>query len=477
MKGAVYQHDGTLEVEDYARKIAAGYDIEPFYAVKCNPDLNILKTLSAHGACFDCASLQEMDTILSNGLARGDEIILAHPVKSRRCIEYAIRNGVTSMTLDSVEELRKIASITSEAKLILRIKVTGFVSLVDLNKKFGADETTSKLILHEAVRLGVKIHGISFHIGSGVENCRPLALSLANARKLIDYGRMLGHPIDILDIGGGFMATTSREFFKRRDGFMRADIWGPTCCSFDIIESDRRISTVHEGDWILYPQCGAYSTCLSTNFNGFYPPGILYMSFAQRKALKSMMKDEEKSEAEQKAEEQESLGMSKEKADKLLSSKPTWADFKTTHGRQIARRVAKRCNDVFVKGVDKCQNLMSSVKDKCYETLPWYLMFFVCPKLNAEEACNVLQRRLQSIDACKKYMADARMSNSMEGDMNDVVNLTNILDTELQVNLHMMLVEMPRIENVFQVSQLKMAVSIGTNYVKARGTVAPEALQ
>ncbi|VDO22720.1 unnamed protein product [Haemonchus placei] len=37
--------------------------------------------------------------------------------------------------------------------------------------------------------------------------------------------------------------------------------------------------------------------------------------------------------------------------------------------------------------------------------------------------------------------------------------------------LHMMLVEMPRIENVFQVSQLKMAVSIGTNYVKARSTV------
>ncbi|KAK6050025.1 hypothetical protein COOONC_12469 [Cooperia oncophora] len=61
---------------------------------------------------------------------------------------------------------------------------------------------------------------------------------------------------------------------------MRADIWGPTCCSFDIIESDRSISTVYEGDWILYPQCGAYSTCLSTNFNGFYPPNILYLMSA-----------------------------------------------------------------------------------------------------------------------------------------------------------------------------------------------------
>ncbi|KAK6009446.1 hypothetical protein OSTOST_25618, partial [Ostertagia ostertagi] len=44
-----------------------------------------------------------------------------------------------------------------------------------------------------------------------------------------------------------------------------------------VLQSDRRISTVHEGDWILYPQCGAYSTCLSTHFNGFYPPNILYL--------------------------------------------------------------------------------------------------------------------------------------------------------------------------------------------------------
>lgn len=338
---------------------------KPFYAVKCNPDPNILRMLSAHGACFDCASLPEMHLILSNGLASGDEIVLAHPVKTRSCIRYALENGITAMTLDSVEELRKITSITADAKLILRIRVTGFESLVDLNKKFGADEATSKLILHEAARLGAKIHGISFHIGSGVENCRPMAQSLENARKLLDYGRMLGHPVDILDIGGGFMATAPNEFLKighfientlsscfegvsvgiiaepgrffvtdaqyvattinqvimkpvkedlptsysifindgvygsfnfvlteqrhvkgkpllKRDGHMRADIWGPTCCSFDIIETDRRISTVEEGDWILYSQCGAYSTCLSTNFNGFYPARILYMASADK---------------------------------------------------------------------------------------------------------------------------------------------------------------------------------------------------
>ncbi|CAJ0591804.1 unnamed protein product [Cylicocyclus nassatus] len=387
----VYQHYGSVNAIEFARKVAEDYDardicepfaiidldvvkrqlelwnfalpsVKPFYAVKCNPDLNVLKTLSANGTCFDCASITEIKLILSNNLAKGNEVIVAHPIKSWQCIEYAIENGVKLMTIDSVEELRKITRITKKAKLILRIKVTGFDALVDLNKKFGADEVTSKLIFHEAKKIGAKIYGISFHIGSGVVNCRPIALSLANARKLLDYGRMLGHPVGIIDIGGGFVPTSNAEFlkighfventlstcfegvavsviaepgrflvtkaqyvatrvnqvvlkstsedlpesysiylsdgvygsfnfvlteqrkatgfplFKEREGFMSADIWGPTCCSFDIIETDRRISTVREGDWILYPDCGAYSLCLSTHFNGFHPPNVLYLT-------------------------------------------------------------------------------------------------------------------------------------------------------------------------------------------------------
>ncbi|KAL6741561.1 hypothetical protein Aduo_014801 [Ancylostoma duodenale] len=389
----ICQHDGSISVTDFAKKVAADYDardvyepfaiidldvvkrqldlwnfalpsVKPYYAVKCNPDLNILKTLSAYGACFDCASVTEMEQVLTNGLASSDGIILAHPIKSRQCIEYAMQNDITMMTLDSVEELRKIVSITTEAKLILRIRVNGFEALVDLNKKFGADEITSKLIFHEAAKLGAKIYGISFHIGSGVQNCRPMALSLASARKLLDYGRLLGHPVDVLDIGGGFIASSGKNFMKvghfientlsscfedieltviaepgrflvtdaqyvatrvsqvvlksisedlptsysiylndgvygsfnfvlteqrkvegvpllKREGYMRADVWGPTCCSFDIIETDRRLSTVKEGDWILYPECGAYSLCLSTNFNGFSPPKVLYLTSAE----------------------------------------------------------------------------------------------------------------------------------------------------------------------------------------------------
>ena len=31
--------------------------VQPFYAVKCNPDRAIIKTLAALGAGFDCASM------------------------------------------------------------------------------------------------------------------------------------------------------------------------------------------------------------------------------------------------------------------------------------------------------------------------------------------------------------------------------------------------------------------------------------
>ena len=31
--------------------------VQPFYAVKCNPDKAIIKTLAALGAGFDCASM------------------------------------------------------------------------------------------------------------------------------------------------------------------------------------------------------------------------------------------------------------------------------------------------------------------------------------------------------------------------------------------------------------------------------------
>ena len=100
--------------------------IRPFYAVKCNPDAEIIKTLALLGAGFDCASKPEIETVLKVGedlkselgsryMGIGPERIgFFHPCKMRSHLEYAKKMDVRKMTFDSINELEKIAEMYFE---------------------------------------------------------------------------------------------------------------------------------------------------------------------------------------------------------------------------------------------------------------------------------------------------------------------------------------------------------------------------
>ncbi|MBN3298302.1 AZIN2 inhibitor, partial [Amia calva] len=53
-------------------------------------------------------------------------------------------------------------------------------------------------------------------------------------------------------------------------------VWGPTCSSLDQIGRDWLLPELEVGDWLLFPDHGAYSICLGTNFNGFPLPQVYY---------------------------------------------------------------------------------------------------------------------------------------------------------------------------------------------------------
>lgn len=61
----------------------------PFLAVKCNYDPVLLQTLAALGAGFDCASKQEIVTILNLGVDPS-RIIYANPCKQNSHIRLAL---------------------------------------------------------------------------------------------------------------------------------------------------------------------------------------------------------------------------------------------------------------------------------------------------------------------------------------------------------------------------------------------------
>lgn len=48
-------------------------------------------------------------------------------------------------------------------------------------------------------------------------------------------------------------------------------IWGPTCDSIDLVVPQMQLPTsrLNVGDWLRWPEMGAYTVCAASQFNGF----------------------------------------------------------------------------------------------------------------------------------------------------------------------------------------------------------------
>jgi len=178
--------------------------VEPHYAVKCNPNPVLLKTLAALGAGFDCASSDEMDRVMSLGVA-ADRIIFANPCKMATQITHARQLGVTRMTFDNEDELLKVAQCFPEAELVLRIATDDSHSQCRFSTKFGAAMEDVPSILETAARLGLNIVGVSYHVGSGCGDPRSHAAAATDALAVFHMGVQYGFRMTLLDIGGGFL--------------------------------------------------------------------------------------------------------------------------------------------------------------------------------------------------------------------------------------------------------------------------------
>ncbi|KRX88544.1 [Pyruvate dehydrogenase [acetyl-transferring]]-phosphatase 1, mitochondrial [Trichinella pseudospiralis] len=247
--------------------------IHPFYAVKCNDNKLLLSLLASMGVNFDCASKNEIETVLSIGVSP-ERIIFANPCKPRSAIEYANSQNVRYMTFDNEQELQKIHSLYPKS---------------------------------------------DFHVGTGCRESSAYVNSIANARKLFDLGNQFGCPLKLLDIGGGFSAVLENgtlpfeslameinqalsyyfpsdmnvtviaepgryyaakpfQLCTRVIGYRKkrkasktywSTVWGQTCDSLDIILKKCQLPELFENELLLFQNMGAYSLTVSTEFNGF----------------------------------------------------------------------------------------------------------------------------------------------------------------------------------------------------------------
>jgi ornithine decarboxylase len=177
--------------------------VKPHYAVKCNPNPVILEALAILGCNFDCASENEIKTIIEI-TADPSRIIFANPCKMSSQIRYARANDVDLMTFDCEEELYKIKLYHPYAKLILRLAVDDSKSLCKFNKKFGCQMEQVENVLRIAKTLKLDIVGFSFHVGSGCSSAENFYNAIRDCRSATDIALDIGFRIDTIDIGGGF---------------------------------------------------------------------------------------------------------------------------------------------------------------------------------------------------------------------------------------------------------------------------------
>lgn len=60
-------------------------------------------------------------------------------------------------------------------------------------------------------------------------------------------------------------------------------LWGPTCDGLDCILQKTVLPELNIGDWILFPNMGAYASSSASDFNGMPKPGVFYMNIETSK--------------------------------------------------------------------------------------------------------------------------------------------------------------------------------------------------
>lgn len=209
--------------------------VQAYYAVKANPDPEIVRTLYRAGASFDVASISEFHIVHRNiehlpPRERQDfiwdKIIYANPIKATETLSQ-LDPYKPLVTYDNSEEIRKMKKWAPHAGLVLRIRVPNTGSMVELSSKFGCAPGEAVDLIAEANRAGFEVEGLSFHVGSQATNFDNYIQALGISAEIFREARLRGHrKLRLLDIGGGFPAPYDDQVrpFEELAALLRSEI-------------------------------------------------------------------------------------------------------------------------------------------------------------------------------------------------------------------------------------------------------------
>lgn len=178
--------------------------VDLHYALKPLPHAAVVACLREEGAWFDLATTGEVELVKQQGVAP-ERCIHTHPIKRDSDIRDALRFGVTTFVADNPDEIKKFVRYRKRAELLLRVSFRSPDAVVDLSRKFGCEPGAVLGLIEMARRLGIRVRGLSFHVGSQATEPTKYVEAIRACTNLIAEALLAGLPaLDVLDIGGGF---------------------------------------------------------------------------------------------------------------------------------------------------------------------------------------------------------------------------------------------------------------------------------
>ena len=184
------------------------------YSLKTNPNLHLCRLMAEAGSGFDVTSGGELFRALKAD-GRGDKIVFAGVGKTDAELREGLERGVFLFNVESEAELHALADVAravgKSAPVALRVnpdlppKTHAKTDTSVKGVKFGFDIDTVLDVARGVVgNAHLRIIGLHMHLGSPILTTEPYRAGVAKGLALIDQLRAQGHPLTVLNMGGGF---------------------------------------------------------------------------------------------------------------------------------------------------------------------------------------------------------------------------------------------------------------------------------
>ena len=227
------------------------------YAVKSNSNLAVIRHLASQGAGADCVSIGEVKRALKAGVNKY-KIIFSGVGKRDDEIEYALKEQILFINLESEAEMKRVEMIAKrldiEARISIRVnpnvdpKTHPYISTGLHENKFGVSiDSAKRMYIHAKKSKNLNPIGVHFHIGSQLTELEPIAEACGIVADLVRSLKAIDIDIKFFDVGGGLGVVYDNEITIKTEAYAHAIVQAIKGLDLTIVNEPGRYMMANSG--------------------------------------------------------------------------------------------------------------------------------------------------------------------------------------------------------------------------------------